>query len=135
MVWLVLGVLLFAGVHLVPVAAVGFRGRLIERIGASAYKGLFTLDVLLGIVPKRVGRLLEGAADLIGLGASAVLFYYGLAATRASYADGSLLFKELVVTEWYLLAAMPLAAVLLMVEFVLRLRRGATGEAPVTEGF
>jgi uncharacterized membrane protein len=50
MVLLILGVLLFAGVHLVPVVAVGFRARLIERIGEPAYKGLFALDVLLGIV-------------------------------------------------------------------------------------
>ena len=93
------------------------------------------VDVLLNIVPARIGRLLEIAADLIGLGASAVLFYYGLTAARASYADGSLIFKELVVTEWYLMAVMPLSAVLLMVEFMMRLRRGAAGETPVTEGF
>jgi len=93
------------------------------------------VDVLINIVPKGIARLLELVADLIGLGASTVLFYYGLAATRTSYADGSLIFKDLVVTEWYLLAVMPLSAVLLMVEFVLRLRRGATGRARVTEGF
>jgi len=93
------------------------------------------VDVLLNIVPKPVGRLLEIVSDLIGMGACGVLFYYGLAATRASYADGSLIFKDLVVTEWYLLAVMPLSAALLIVEFLRRLRRGAAGETPVTEGF
>jgi TRAP-type C4-dicarboxylate transport system permease small subunit len=92
------------------------------------------VDVLLNIVPTRGGYVFEVAADLVGLGASAVLFYYGLAATQTSYADGSLIFKELVVTEWYLMAAMPLSAVLLMVEFLLRLRRGAAGKTSQAEG-
>jgi len=38
-----------------PPAAVDFRGKLIERLGESAYKGLFALDVLLGVVLMVVG--------------------------------------------------------------------------------
>jgi TRAP-type C4-dicarboxylate transport system permease small subunit len=97
------------------------------------------VDVLVRVVPRPVAFCLDGIADLIGLAASAVLFVHGLEATAASYADGSLLFKELVVTEWYLLAAMPFASTFLIIEFLCRLYRLVTGAAvtedSLTEGY
>ncbi len=97
------------------------------------------VDVLVNIVPPAAARWMEAGADLLGLGASIVLFYYGLDATLASHADGSLIFKELVVTEWYLVAAMPISAAFLIIEFILRLRRVASGSmsdsGSLTQGF
>lgn len=55
MPWLVLGVLLFAGLHLVPAAAVEPRRRLIERLGEPAYKGAFALGVISAVVLMVVG--------------------------------------------------------------------------------
>ncbi len=46
MIWLLLGVLLFAAVHAVPAAATRARAGVIERIGEGPYKGLFSLGVL-----------------------------------------------------------------------------------------
>ncbi len=46
---LVLGILLFTGVHLVPSLAPGLRGALVQRLGENGYKGLFSLSLLLGM--------------------------------------------------------------------------------------
>jgi len=49
MIKLTLGVLLWAGAHLIPALAVDFRGKLIDRFGENAYKGLFTLLMIAAI--------------------------------------------------------------------------------------
>lgn len=49
MVWLTVGVLIFAGVHMIPSLAAPARARFIERRGAGPYQGLFSLALLLGI--------------------------------------------------------------------------------------
>lgn len=46
---LVLGVLLWSVTHFVPAVAVGFRQRVIDRIGENPYKGLFTLVMVFAI--------------------------------------------------------------------------------------
>lgn len=48
MVYLVLGLVLFLGVHSVRIVADGWRTQTQLRIGANAYKGLYTLVSLLG---------------------------------------------------------------------------------------
>ena len=55
MIWLLLGVLLFAGVHMIPAAAKPTRARVIERVGEGPYKGLFALGTLGGIALMVVG--------------------------------------------------------------------------------
>jgi uncharacterized membrane protein len=49
MICLILGVLLFAGIHMLPTAP-ATRGRVVERVGEQPYKGLFSLGVAGGIV-------------------------------------------------------------------------------------
>lgn len=49
MTYLITGLLLFAGIHLLP-TGVALRQRLILRLGENAYKGLFSLIALAGIV-------------------------------------------------------------------------------------
>lgn len=50
MVFLVLGLLLFLGVHSVRIFADGWRTRLIAHRGAGPWKGLYTLISLIGFV-------------------------------------------------------------------------------------
>jgi uncharacterized membrane protein len=54
MIWLILGVLLFAGIHILP-AAPATRGRVIGRMGVQRYKGLFSLAAVGGIVLMVIG--------------------------------------------------------------------------------
>jgi uncharacterized membrane protein len=54
MFWLILGVLLFAGVHMLPTAP-ATRGRAVERLGVQRYKGLFSLGIVGGIVLMAIG--------------------------------------------------------------------------------
>ncbi|MBL0086828.1 MAG: NnrU family protein [Ideonella sp.] len=48
MTWLILGLVMFLGMHSVRVVAEGARQRFIEQRGAGAWKGLYTLVSLLG---------------------------------------------------------------------------------------
>jgi uncharacterized membrane protein len=48
-IWLILGVLLFAGTHLVPSLAAPARARFIEQRGEGPYKGLFSLALVVAI--------------------------------------------------------------------------------------
>jgi uncharacterized membrane protein len=50
MVWLSIGVLLWALVHLIPSVAPGVRQSLISKVGENPYKGLFALDIVIAIV-------------------------------------------------------------------------------------
>ncbi len=77
---------------------------------------------------------MELASDLIGLLASAVLFYYGAWATIDAYLSDSYRRVELVVAEWWLLILIPFACAFLVVEFVFRIRRTLRGDAIVATG-
>lgn len=79
------------------------------------------VDLLVGLLPGPGARALERAADALGLGVSAVLFYFGYAAAADAKHIGSTIFKELVVDEWWLLAVIPASTALLTIEFALRL--------------
>lgn len=46
---LLLGLVLFAVVHLVPAVATGLRGNLIDRLGENGYKGVFSLLLVAGL--------------------------------------------------------------------------------------
>ena len=50
MILLVIGVLLWSGVHLFPCVAVEPRKRLIARMGEQPYKGVFALSIVVAIV-------------------------------------------------------------------------------------
>ncbi|SLN76350.1 TRAP transporter small permease [Oceanibacterium hippocampi] len=92
------------------------------RLGAHV-----RVDLVVGNVPRRAALALEIVTDLIGLAISLILFWYSLAATIASAESNSLIFKDLVVTEWWLLAVLPASMALLAIEFVVRLVRAVRG--------
>ena len=54
--------------------------------------------------------------------------------TAASYASGSISMKTLIMPEWWLLWPMPVAFVLLAIEFVFRMRRLALAERAAAGG-
>lgn len=86
------------------------------------------IDILLRAIPPRLGWYCEWAADTIGLGCCIAIAYYGFRATIASHAGGSLSIKTLVMPEWWILAPLPVAFVLLAVEMLFRMQRLSSGE-------
>ena len=50
MFYLITGLVVFLGVHSVRIVADGWRIRILHRLGASAYKGLYSLISVLGFV-------------------------------------------------------------------------------------
>ena len=94
------------------------------RLGAHV-----RVDLVLNIVPAGVSRVMEIVVDAAGVVISGVLGWYGLAATVDSFRLGGIIVKQLAVPEWPLLAVIPLSALLLVIEFLLRLSRTAQGGA------
>ena len=92
------------------------------------------VDILLRALPAGVGWLLEWIGDLLGLACSIYFVWYGFKVLAASYQAGAVNIKTLVTPEWWMLAPLPLAFLLVTVEFVFRMRRLAQGErAPRTD--
>lgn len=86
------------------------------------------LDLVLNMVPARVGWLLEAVGDVLGIAVAIVLLRYGVAMTYDSWRLGSITIKNLVFPEWWLMAPMPVTFTLLGIEFVFRLHRLVAGE-------
>ena len=86
------------------------------------------IDIVLRVLPDRVGWLLEWVADVIGLVCCLIFVWYGASVAAASFFDGSVTIKTLVLPEWWLLAPMPVAFALLALEFGFRMHRLALAE-------
>jgi TRAP-type transport system small permease protein len=86
------------------------------------------VDIVLRVIPRKAGWICEWIADAIGLACCVVIAYYGFRAVIASWAGGSLSIKTLVMPEWWILAPLPVAFVLLSVEMLFRMHRLALGE-------
>jgi len=86
------------------------------------------IDILLRVLPERIGWLLEWVGDIVGLICCLFFVWYGVGVTAASFIDGSVSIKTLVLPEWWLLAPMPAAFALLAVEFGFRMHRLALAE-------
>ena len=81
------------------------------------------VDVVLRAVPPRLGWYFEWIADTLGLACCLVIAYYGARAALASFRAGSISIKTLVTPEWWLLAPLPIAFLLLAIEMGFRMRR------------
>lgn len=55
MTWLVLGLVLFLGVHSVRIFAEGWRTAMVARLGANGWKGVYSLVSIVGLVLIVVG--------------------------------------------------------------------------------
>jgi TRAP-type transport system small permease protein len=86
------------------------------------------LDIILTFVPARVAWLMEALGDLIGFAVCVVLIRYGVMMTIDSWRLSAITIKNLVFAEWWLLAPLPMAFVLLAIEFVFRFDRLLKGE-------
>jgi TRAP-type C4-dicarboxylate transport system permease small subunit len=86
------------------------------------------IDIVLKALPQRLGWIMEWVGDVVGLVCCLMFVWYGTSVAAASYFDGSISIKTLVLPEWWLLAPMPVAFVLLAIEFVLRMHRLASAE-------
>ena len=86
------------------------------------------IDIVLQAVPPRVAWIMEWIGDIVGLVCCLVFVWYGASAAAASFADGSVSMKTLVLPEWWLLAPMPVAFTLLAIEFGFRMHRLASAE-------
>ncbi len=94
--------------------------------------GHVRVEILLESVSRPVARILDRIADIGGLAASAIIAFYGATSVVDAYQAGMVQFKSLVVSEWILLLPIPIGAVLLCVEFLLRL--GGYRHAAVSPG-
>ena len=90
------------------------------------------VDVLLTMLPRRVARALDLAADAAGLAVCAVFVVYGIRAVTSSAQQGSLVIKSIVFPEWWLFAPVPVSFAFLTVEFLRRLvtREPLAGAGP-----
>jgi TRAP-type transport system small permease protein len=86
------------------------------------------VDIVLRVLPTKVGWLLEWLGDILGVICCLYFVWYGARVVAASFTSSALSIKTLIMPEWWLLAPMPLAFVLLSVEFLFRMHRLALGE-------
>lgn len=87
------------------------------------------VDLVVGLVPPTAARLLEITADVAGVVIVGLLGWHGLRVTLDSFERGDVILKQLAVTEWWLLAIIPLSCLLLVVEFLRRLARAIAADA------
>jgi TRAP-type C4-dicarboxylate transport system permease small subunit len=85
------------------------------------------VDILLRAMPARLGWYCEWATDIIALTCCAVMVVCGTAATCASYSAHALIIQALITPEWWSLAPLPIAFLLLGVEVLFRIERLSRG--------
>lgn len=81
------------------------------------------VDILLRALPRRVAYAMEWMADVTGLVCALYFVWYGWRVAVASCGAGAITLKTLVLPEWWMLAAMPMAFLLVAIEFVFRMHR------------
>lgn len=86
------------------------------------------VDIVLRAVPPRLGWYFEWVADALGLVCCLLIAWYGVHAVIQSFKSGALSIKTLVTPEWWMLAPLPVAFVLLAIEMGFRMRRLHLGE-------
>lgn len=85
------------------------------------------VDILLRVIPRQLAWISEWIVDIIALVCCIVMMWYGLQATLASAQLGSMVLKSIVFPEWWVLAPLPAAFLLLAIEVLFRMRRLANG--------
>ena len=86
------------------------------------------LDIALTFVPASIAWLMEALGDVLGFAVCITLIRYGFDMTIESARLGAITIKNLVFPEWWLLAPLPAAFMLLAIEFLFRFHRLMTGE-------
>ena len=92
------------------------------------------IDVLLRAIPHRLAWVCEWAVDATALLCCLTMAYYGVKAVLSSHAIGGTVVKVLSVPEWWLLAPLPAAFMLLAIEVLFRMQRlNAAERGPRTD--
>ncbi len=86
------------------------------------------VDIVLRALPPRIGWLLEWTGDLLGLGCALYFVWYGWKVLASSYQAAAISIKTLITPEWWILAPLPVAFLLLAIEFVFRMHRLSCAE-------
>ena len=81
------------------------------------------VDIVLRVIPKRAAWYCEWVTDALALACCLVMVNYGARMALASYHSGALSIKSTVTPEWWLLAPLPIAFLLLAIEVLFRMRR------------
>lgn len=86
------------------------------------------IDILLRMLPLRIGWYLEWVGDVVGFVCSLLFVAFAMKVTVASYAAGSVSIKTIVMPEWWIFVPMPFCFLMLAAEFVFRMRALAMSE-------
>ncbi|HEY6820984.1 MAG TPA: TRAP transporter small permease subunit, partial [Burkholderiales bacterium] len=86
------------------------------------------VDIVLRALPRMVAWYCEWAVDVLALGCCLVMVLYGTRMAYASFKSGALSIKTLITPEWWLLAPLPIAFLLLAIEVLFRMHRLARAE-------
>lgn len=81
------------------------------------------VDVLLQVLPARLGWWCEWIADVMGFVCCIVLAVYGWRVTHASYLEQNTITKTLETPEWWMTTPWLICFVLMSIEFVFRMNR------------
>lgn len=88
--------------------------------------GHVRFELLMGST--RVGRLFYFCSLVMGLGVCLFLVIYGVVASLNAYMTNVINFNYFVVQDWWLLIWMPIAGVLMAIEFLLNILRFIAGK-------
>lgn len=81
------------------------------------------VDILLRVIPKSAAWACEWLVDVLALVASLLLAWYGVKVTIASHQLGSMILKGITLPEWWILAPLPVAFLLIAIEVLFRMHR------------
>ena len=96
------------------------------------------VDIFSRSLPRTAARAVDLLADTASLAVCLIAAYYSAVAAYTSFEDGSMIYKNLVIPEWLLLAVMPISFLLLGSELLLSIATGrsdAAETAPASGGF
>ena len=78
------------------------------------------VDLVVNAVPDRIAKSLELTTNLAGFVISGFLIYHGVLVVSEAHELNAIVVKELAISEWLLLIAIPISGCLLGLEFILR---------------
>lgn len=90
-----------------------------------------SVGILVDALPRDLARIVTVAVDLLCAAVSGVFAWYALKATLRSHADGSLVIKNIVFPEWWVLVPLTFVFLVLTVEFLVQSVRGPAGPGEV----
>ena len=79
------------------------------------------VDVAIQLLPPKGRQVVGVAGDVLVLAVCLFLLIYGIRTDWEAFRLHGMIYKQLVVPEWWLLAVIPFSGLLLTVEFILRL--------------